>query len=355
MKALALLSSILAFAPAAMAGEQIIAAAAHAPGVNGTFFRTDVRVVNLSNAKGTFELAWLPSNRDNSSPQSVVLELEARASRQLDDIVLTTFGVEGGGAIRVSSEAAFVATSRTYTTASDGCPGTFGQFIPAAATTDARIKSVLANIRLSAVSTSGFRSNVGLVNPAAQVVVPTLRLRDHSGALLATATVSLLPFSHSQSPVATLFQQTSLSDDNLYIEVDSPAAVIAYASVIDNASGDPVYVAAVADAATPLATVVVARQWEFEPAQIDAEIGRPITVVFRSVDIDHGVGISGVGAFTCSSEQGGQCVLRPGEDVVVTFTPRTAGSFAFYCTRFCGASSDNVHGHATMRGTVVVK
>src|SRR5687768_11653036 len=120
MKALALLSMILVFSAAASAGEQIIAAAAHAPGLNETFFRTDVRVVNLSNARAAFELAWLPSNSDNSSPHRVVLELDARASRQLDDIVLSTFGVQGGGAIRISSDAAFVATSRTYTTASDG-------------------------------------------------------------------------------------------------------------------------------------------------------------------------------------------------------------------------------------------
>lgn len=351
-----LLLAALLLAARLDAGEQYIPAAAHAAGANNTFFKTDVRIVNLGSTSATFELSWLAANSDNSAAAPKALTIAPRASRQLDDIVLSFFNLDAaGGAIRIASANEFAATSRTYTTSSAGCPGTFGQFIPALGAADATARAVIPNVRLSVDGTTGFRSNVGIMNPSRDAVAATLRLRSGTGALLGSAAVNILPLGQTQSSVAALFA-APVTDDNAFVEIEAPKPLLSYVSVVDNRSGDPVFIAGIPDPGTNQSTppLVTARQWVFEPALIETAVGRETTIRVRATDVDHGIGLSGVGPYTCSSEQGTICVLRPGEDVTITFTPRTAGTFAFYCTRFCGASGTG-ESHETMRGTIIVR
>lgn len=339
------------------AGESFIAAAAHAPGANGTFFTTDVRIVNLGSASASFDLTFLPSNQDNSLATAVSVTVPARGSAQLDDVVLKKFNVtNGGGALRISSTVPYVATSRTSTTSASGCPGSFGQYIPATQTDAALTRGVIANVRASASSGSGFRTNVGFVNPLRESVKVNLTLRNSSASALAQNSITLLPLGHTQGSLATLFGYSG-SDDNLYVEFDAATGVIGYGSVVDNQSGDPIFVGASRDDGTPAAKsiTVTARQWQFDPPTVEVKAGQETTLIFRALDVDHGVGFSGVGPVTCATEQANICVLRPGEDVTVKFTPRETGTFAFFCTRFCGSTADGTHSHDTMRGTLVVK
>jgi plastocyanin len=359
MKARALsLLALLLTTSAYAATEKYIAAAARARGANNTFFLTELRVVNVTAATLRIDVAWLPSTSDNSQPVTVPIEIAARASKQIDDVVQTLFALsEGSGALRLSASGDFVATSRTYTTSSSGCPGTFGQFIPATDSSAAAKKLLLPNVRLSAATTTGFRSNVGAVNTTASTSTLKLTLRNGSGASLGEKTLTLAPFSHTQQPVAALFEKSTTTDDNLFLEIDASQPVLAYLSVVDNASADPIFIPASVDSGIPTAAIplITARQWFFEPSTIEVTAGKPVTLQVRSLDIDHGIAFSGVGAVSCSSEQAGQCVLQPNETVTITFTPTQSGSFAFFCTRFCGASPDATQGHATMRGTIVVK
>lgn len=356
MRLLSILSLVLA-AASAMAAEYFIPAAAHVAGANATFFQTDLRIVNLASAPATVELTFLPTGSDNSSAARIPVTIAARASMQLDDVVANTFGVmSGGGAIRISSTADLAITSRTYTTSPNAqCPGSFGQFIAAMTSSDAFRKSVIPAIRTSATPTTGFRTNVGLVNPSASTVTVTLKLRDAGSRIVGTHSTSLPPLSHWQTSAASAFA-VATTVDNAFVEVEASAPLFAYASVVDNQSGDSVFVPAIEDTGTPASgTVIIARQWVFEPATIEVTAGTPVTLTMRAVDVDHGVGFSGVGPVICSPDQAGQCVLKPGEDVTITFTPASKGSFAFFCTRFCGSSADGAQSHATMRGTVVVK
>lgn len=341
------------------AADKIIPAAAHAPGANATFFQTDVRIVNLASTPATVEITWLPSNTDNSTASKASVTIGPRATHAIDDAVLKLFAVtNGGGALRLTSASDFAASSRTYTTSSSsGCSGTFGQYIAAIDSSATSKRSVIPNVRTSSDPTKGFRTNIGVVNLSATTASVTLRLRDSGGALIATSQLGVLPFGHTQNSVTALFNSTTLTNDNLFVEVDASTDVIAYGSVIDNQSGDPIFIFAAPDSGTPAPAVpvIVARQWVFEPDTVKTKVGQETTVVIKATDVDHGVGFSGVGPFSCSSDQAGQCVLRPGEEVTIRFTPRNAGSFAFFCTRFCGASDDGSVGHATMRGTIVVE
>jgi plastocyanin len=348
---------LLAFSTEVTAADRYVPAVARGPGANGTFFRSDLRIVNLSASAASVDLTFLPSGSDNRTAQTVQLSVGGRESRDVDDVVQSVFGVAAGiGGLRVTSSADLVVTSRTYTSSGDPeCPGTYGQFIPALEASRAVTRGVIGHLGSSEVPVSGFRTNIGAVNPSDASVTVVLNLRNGAGgASLGTATLALQPFGHLQQGLASLFSVATLTSSNLFLEIDAPSAVLAYASIVDNESGDSIFITAEPDSGTPKdGLAILARQWEFEPARIEVNVGERVTVQVRAVDVEHGISFSGVGPFTCTSEQAGQCVLVPGQTVTVTFTPSQTGEFAYFCTRFCGG--DGAHGHDTMRGTLVVK
>lgn len=358
MKRVVILINFLLICGNSWAFESFVAASARAEGANGTFFQTDLRLVNLAAAEAAVDLTFLPSNLDNQSAMPVRVLIGSRESLEINDVVGNLFSVMSGvGAIRIVSESDLAVSSRTFTPSGDpACPGTFGQFIPASSASSAVTKGVIPNVSLSASPATGFRANFGSVNPSAGPVTVSMTLRNGSGASIGTAGVTLPPLGHFQQSVAALFAVPTLETTNAFIEVEASAPVLSYVSVVDNASGDPVFVPAGPDTGTPRSGLtIIAKQWVFQPEVIEVIAGEPVTLQVRAVDVDHGISFSGVGPFTCTSEQFGQCILVPNETVTVTFTPRTRGSFAFFCTRFCGESTDGVHGHASMRGTLVVK
>jgi plastocyanin len=350
---------VLLLALPCLGADEFLPVVARGEGANSTFFRSDVRIVNPSSSAVTARLSLLSSGLDNSAAPAVDVTIGAREARDLDDIVQSVFGLTAGsGAVRISSDVDLVISSRTYTPSQDpGCPGTFGQYIPSLAMADAMSRGIIAHVGTAALPGSGFRTNLGVTNPNAESATVRLTLRNGAGGgSLGSATVEIPPFSHTQRSLSSLYSIDSVTSTNLFVEIDSSIPVFAYASVVDNQSGDQIFVLAERDGGTPNeGLLIIAKQWEFQPSTIEVTAGQLVTVRVRAIDVDHGISFSGVGPFTCTSEQAGQCVLRPNETVTVTFTPHETGSFAFFCTRFCGGSEDGLHGHDTMRGTLVVK
>ncbi|MFQ5837879.1 MAG: cupredoxin domain-containing protein [Thermoplasmata archaeon] len=85
---------------------------------------------------------------------------------------------------------------------------------------------------------------------------------------------------------------------------------------------------------------VVARQFEFLPGRISAVVGEPLTLIFRSEDVTHGVYIDGMDV---------NLVIEPGSDVVVTIVPTMTGKFKIRCSVTCGPL------HPFMVGELVVE
>ena len=84
---------------------------------------------------------------------------------------------------------------------------------------------------------------------------------------------------------------------------------------------------------------VTARQWEFIPNPIEANLGDRVRLRITSVDVSHGFALPDFGV----SQR-----LSPGRTETVEFTADKAGSFTFFCNVACGS------GHSGMRGTLVV-
>lgn len=99
------------------------------------------------------------------------------------------------------------------------------------------------------------------------------------------------------------------------------------------------YGATQAWAQTPQRIAIQAQKFEFTPAEITLQRGRPATLVLSALDFDHG--------FSCPDFKI-RSDFVPGKEIELTFTPDKTGRFLFTCDNFCG------EGHDDMSGVIIV-
>ena len=224
-------------------------AAAHAPGNNDTVWRSDMELQNIGHTGLTVTLEMLSRNADNSAPQSATVTLGIGASLRLDDVLATEFGVSSGSAALrlIPSAPTLIATSRTYFASPNG---TYGQFIPAMhedeAITDGELGRLLQLSHEPSLA-SGFRTNLGLLS-ASPVPLPVhvaFYLAD--GRLLGTTDVTLKPYEFRQLDKAfELVTSDPVPDGTITVSTPlSGGRFFAYASVVDNLTGDPTTIPAI--------------------------------------------------------------------------------------------------------------
>ncbi len=250
LKTLALaftVASWLAICPSAAAQTVLyIPASAHAEGKNGTFFVTDARIFNPGATSLGVSLAFLVPNSDNRTAPEVTVQVSPRRSIALDDVVSRTLGAGGGGAIRMRSSGLFQGVSRTYNNANPAA-GTFGLSIPGVQKNAALTLGVLPFLS-NRPGTPGFRSNVGFVNPEdAPVSVTVKLLSDSTGVTLGQTVVDLQPQGFHQ--INDIFAQLGLGDstENASLTFSASSPVFGFATVIDNISGDAIFLQGQAD------------------------------------------------------------------------------------------------------------
>lgn len=233
--------------PIHVGNEMVIAAAAHVGGLEDTDWRTDLEVCNFTGDAAEFDLNLLMTDHNNASPQFVSITLAATTCERVSDVLDVSFSYEGSAALEIqSSRGELTVSSRTYNTTEIG---TYGQFLPGASEATAVAAGEEARIIQLAQSTgssTGFRTNIGFVNRAGTPTIVVLDLRTETGASLGTLEFTLEPYEHRQ--INRVFRQvTSGEVSNGFAVVSTSstgAGFMAYASVVDNASGDPVYIPA---------------------------------------------------------------------------------------------------------------
>lgn len=201
-----------------------------APGANGTFWRSDITLYNPSSSSVTLTLRYAGATK--------ALSLGGNDTAVLAD-VLSQFGLtSSSGALTVAWTSATgpVVTSRTYTSVTTG--GTYGQSIDPVAAFASRV--FVPGLR----NDGSYRSNVGFVNGGSETEVFTVTLLSPFGTELARNTVTLTPGQQMQTSVTALFPKASLPTGfTLQAQGDGNAKLFAYGSMVDNASGDPVFFA----------------------------------------------------------------------------------------------------------------
>jgi len=225
--------------PAAPPYALLFPGAARVPGANGTLWRTGLRLVNqgLDPVEATLEVPGTGARASRLVPPRGVVE---------EPDLLGALGYPEGSAapVRLTAAARLSALASTRNVDPSGRPGTFAASQePTPEDALAGPGRLLAFTGLSADSgTSGFRTNVAFVGGLAGAR-GRLLLRAASGEPLAEAGLEADPSSWTQRSLPEWFDGAAVPRDAvLEVTVDS-GSLDAYASVIDNGTGDPVILA----------------------------------------------------------------------------------------------------------------
>jgi subtilisin-like proprotein convertase family protein len=224
-----------AIRPSTFAPRKIIAAVAHAPGALGTTWQSDVRLFNRGSVTANVTAIFTHSGEEGWNHFAAVkLSIAPKQVMALDDVVAATMRTSGVGQLEFLGDTdALIITSRTFTRANGG---TYGQFIPAVSTSDAAAITYVPRIQ----STLNFRTNIGFAETAGGSGTVHVTLFDN-GRLISEQDYPVLPFGQTQFPAPN----GPLITAELRV-VSGDARLVAYSSVIDNRSGDPIYVPATA-------------------------------------------------------------------------------------------------------------
>ncbi|HPW56369.1 MAG: SUMF1/EgtB/PvdO family nonheme iron enzyme [Thermoanaerobaculaceae bacterium] len=224
-----------------------VLAAAHLSGLAGTNWRTDLEVHNPTSAAATFTIELLKRDQQNTAPQNVIRTLAAGQSERFADVLDTLFGFSGAATLRLTpTTGQLMVTSRTY---NNQPAGTYGQFIPAAAASEAvpfGQPARLVQLSQATSQSEGFRTNLGFVNTTGMTITIDCRLFRADSVLLGSQSFQLRPHEFKQiDKVFTRVTAAEVADGYAVLSTGTvDGAFLAYASVIDNRSGDPVYVPA---------------------------------------------------------------------------------------------------------------
>jgi hypothetical protein len=224
----------------------LIPAAGNAAGANGTYFRSDIQVVNLRNVEQRVRMFWLPQGSSGASIATHTVDISPLSGIGSEDFVggvllqsgvggIEFVGVTAGG--QFDADARLHVTSRIWTPRPDGGSGTMSQTFPALIMpgSTARVKTAFG-IRHSAQ----YRVNVGITNPSD--TVHRFRVTAFSltevGPESPQFEVTVQPRSIEQRVVHGLIGDGTVQVLVENLTVGTATDWQAWASAVDNLSGD---------------------------------------------------------------------------------------------------------------------
>ncbi len=235
----------------------VIPSTASIHGSAGTFFQTDLWLANRSYAATlTVSARYRCFTGQTCAQATKVLSILPRRSIQLVDAVGTFFAApETAGAIELTYDASvgsLSALARVYT---PSLPApTNGTAEPALAPSDARTRALFLGLGSNGGDlTSGFRSNAGVYNPGEVAATVTFTLSTAEGVLLGRSLTQTWQPKEARQ-INNIFREVGAGDavaTNAYLVVTSTAPVFPYVTVIDNQSGDSVFVPMSGDEPAP--------------------------------------------------------------------------------------------------------
>jgi hypothetical protein len=249
MRRLFVISTLILLA-AAPAGAQFVApggtipAVANISGGSGSFWLSDVSILNLNSADTSVVLLLLPE-LTNAGPAfeprtSEELPITGNGQLTLTNVITSVFGLrntKGGLSIFSTDGAPLVIASRTYTNADTG--GSYGL----------NVNGVLVGDTawIAGVEHDGFyRTNVGVYLPAdpqvGQSTVFYVKIFDDQGAEVASGSLTFDQAGLWQKNLNYFGVEDPLLDGWVEIRCDDPTVIwYGYATVTDQATNDSVY------------------------------------------------------------------------------------------------------------------
>jgi putative membrane protein len=236
-------------------------------GAAGNRWETDLEIFNTSSAaSATVMVELLPTGQSNNTStnglnasNTAVFTVAPRSLNSLTGSIQSLFNLTSTlGALRITSDQPLVATARIYDDQRTAGRGTTGAIVPAQTLCDAVSRGVLVGVTTPArAGNAAMRTNVGFFNPNATPVTVNFNLGNEQGVSIGTTSMTLPPFSQSQMALAgtnALFGTGTLSTVGGALSFQATAPIFAYASMVDNTSGDTSLVMAQEDL-TPAASL----------------------------------------------------------------------------------------------------
>jgi hypothetical protein len=226
-------------------GGAIPAVAGTVPGLNGTVWRSDVSILNLSSEQTSVTLYLFPDLTKDPVQFEVQtagpFDIEGNSQLTLPNAVASTFGLPGKkGALSIFSNdgAPLALASRTYTYAPTG-GGSFGLGVNGVVAGDT---AWIPNVEHDAF----FRTNVGVFLPISppqgQSLGFTVTVFDDDGTQVASRSISFDQAGLIQRNLDYIGVDEALLDGWIEIRCDDPTYLwYGYATLIDEVTGDSVY------------------------------------------------------------------------------------------------------------------
>jgi hypothetical protein len=225
----------------------LVPAAGSTPGVNGTFFRSDISILNLAAHDQTVLLQWLPEP-GVARPNPVILTLKSATGIRSADFVHDYLNQTGLGAILITAavnpdgtgidQTGRLFVSSRIWTPQPGTSGTTSQDLPAIPPALINASSVAAIFSMGgADDPPSYRTNVGIVNldpNNTQTFTVIHFIHDPPGFV----TVTLPPFTMQQISLGTIVPGEQIQIQNVTPAATRTNVWTAYGSTINNVTGD---------------------------------------------------------------------------------------------------------------------
>jgi hypothetical protein len=236
----------LSVSTAAAAGTLWVPAAAHTPGVGTSRWRTDLAVLNSCPTEAVVEIRLHAG--DEVLQETFIVASEEQ--QIFTDVVALLTPANTSGALEVVSEFGVNVTSRTYNQSSTGTFGVGLDGVTPQAGFDTGATAFLQQLR----EDGSFRTNIGALNMAPSPAIVSVELIDRTGALVGDFQLEIPPGETVQDnrPFRRRFGRSNIVGGYARLRVDSGTGVYPYATVIDNATGDPTAVLPRSDAECPV-------------------------------------------------------------------------------------------------------
>jgi len=226
--------------PDAGTNRWVVPAVASIDGAYGTQWRSVLELFNPEDAPAMVTLTLLESGGQTTPPRQRVLRVESGQVLRVDDVVEGLFGVRTIGALILECTSALHSTSRTFTANPQAITseGTFGQHVPTIPSSELLTEENPSRL-LNLCEDANVRSNVGFVNPTPDPAVVEITALSPTGSPQSTITISLDPWEHRQ--INRYLRDVGGTERATLALAVQQGTIAAYASVVDNITGDPIF------------------------------------------------------------------------------------------------------------------
>lgn len=209
-------------------------------GLNGSLFRTDIRMANASPFPVNVRIDFFSSfTAGPTASANTVLPPNGQVA--YDDVLDSLFAIPSGtGAMRFTASRPIGVVANLFNDLRPFGLGINGTTIRGLEESELRMSGVIPGVtNRPASSGAGSRTNVGFFNPGSTEVVLTLRVNSGSGALLGTATRAIGPRTHEQVAWTDLFPALGTLPSVAALSFTATGgSVLVYAGAVDNQTGD---------------------------------------------------------------------------------------------------------------------